>query len=127
MSAALDQLTLDQLALTKPSRGESVAAVQQPSRQLDLVPVKYQYDDKHSDWNSDAFEALVSSTYLDTLDCPALSEYRSASQHFGRTKMSIPTTQSDGTLSCPRTIVPILSAASSWPLIAATTRTKTAM
>ena len=67
MSVAQDQLTLDKL-----DRKETLSA-HQP---LDLVRV----DNTHPVWNSDTFESLVSHTYQDTLDCPELSKYRTASQ-----------------------------------------------
>ncbi|KAA1257891.1 hypothetical protein LF1_03810 [Rubripirellula obstinata] len=68
LSVALEKLTLENIDRTDRE------SATQPI--LELVNL----DEQDSNRNSAAFEALVGRTYKDTLDCPALSQFRTASQ-----------------------------------------------
>lgn len=87
LCAALDQLTLHELDRPNKSpetqvlKTRSLKTQSLKTQSLRLVRVNQDQSGKNlSHENFDTFEKLVSQTYHDTLDCPALSEFRSASQ-----------------------------------------------
>lgn len=78
LSVAIEKLTLDSFQLCSLRRCENELSEQTQikSEDLDFVLI----DEQDPKRNAAAFEALVSRTYKETLDCPALSQFRTASQ-----------------------------------------------